>query len=107
MRKRILGAIVVIGSVAAVTGGAIALAGNDSEGGVTGPQADRAIRAALAATGGGTASAVERDSESGGSWEVEVRRPDGGIVDVRLDDRYRLVVVEGDQESSDRDDARG
>lgn len=108
MRKRISVAIVVIGVLAGITGGAIALAGNsDSEGGVTGPRADRAIRAALAATGGGTANAVERDGESGGTWEVEVMRADGGVVDVRLDDRYRLVGIDGDQESSDRDDARG
>jgi hypothetical protein len=58
-----IGAVVITAAV----GGAIAFASNDSEGVVTGRQADRAIHAALEATGGGTANAVERDSENGGS----------------------------------------
>lgn len=108
MRKRIVGGLVGIGVLVAAAGGAIALAGgSDSEGGVTGPQADRAIRAALEATGGGTANAVERDTENGATWEVEVSTPEGNTVDVRLDEQYRLVVIEGDRESSDDGDARG
>lgn len=108
MRKRVLGGIVVVGALAAVAGGAIAVAGgSDSEGGVTGPQADRAIRAALEATGGGTANAVERDSENGATWEVEVSTPEGNTVDVRLDDQYRLVIIEGDRESTDEGDGSG
>src|ERR671918_2179542 len=107
MRRRIVGGL-VLGALAAVAGGAIALAGtNDSEGDVTGPQADRAIRAALAATGGGTANAVERDSENGATWEVEVATPGGNTVDVRLDDQFRLVVIEDDQESAGDGDAGG
>jgi hypothetical protein len=95
-----VGVVVIVG---AITGGAIAFAGNDSEGGVTGPQSDRAARAALEATGGGTANAVERDGEDGGVWEVEVRKPDGSIVDVRLDGSYSVVTVEGDNEMADGD----
>lgn len=108
MKKSILRGLIAAGVLVAVAGGAIALAGGtDSEGGITGPQADRAIRAALAATGGGTANAVERDSENGATWEVEVSTPGGNTVDVRLDDQYRLVVIEGDGESADDGDARG
>lgn len=107
MRKRNV-ALIGFGVLIAMAGGAIAFAGgSDSEGGITGPQADRAIRAALAATGGGTANAVERDSENGATWEVEVSTPEGSTVDVRLDDQYRLVVIEGDRESADDGDARG
>jgi hypothetical protein len=108
MRKRIAVGLVLGGALAAAAGGAIALAGNsDSEGGVTGPQADRAIRAALEVTGGGTANAVERDNENGATWEVEVSTPEGNTVDVRLDDQYGLVIIEGDGESADDGDARG
>jgi len=94
---------VVLG--ATVTGGAIAFASSDGEGGVTGPQADRAVQAALAATGGGIANAVERDGESGGVWEVEVRKPDRAVVDVRLDGNYHVVVIEGDNEKADTNDS--
>jgi hypothetical protein len=95
-----IGAVVITAAV----GGAFAFAGNDSEGSVTGRQADRAIHAALEATGGGTANAVERDSENGGSWEVEVKKPDGAIVDVRLDSDYSVLMVEGDNETADTND---
>jgi hypothetical protein len=91
--------------ITAAIGGAFAFAGNDSEGSVTGGQADRAIHAALEATGGGTANAVERDSENGGSWEVEVKKPDGAIVDVRLNADYSVLMVEGDNETPDTNDA--
>jgi uncharacterized membrane protein YkoI len=70
----------------------------DSEGGATGSGADQAKAAALRITHGGNANAVERDSENGATWEVEVTKPDGKTVDVRLDDNYKLVVVEGDGE---------
>jgi hypothetical protein len=91
------GAIAAVG----ITGGAIAVAGGsgDQEGSATGPQADRAVAAALAETGGGRANAVERDSEDGAVWEVEVTRPDGVTVDVRLDGNMKVVVVERDSEA--------
>jgi uncharacterized membrane protein YkoI len=107
MRRRVVGAIVIAVALVAIAGGAIAVAGNDDEGGVTGPQADRAIRSALEATGGGTVGAVERDGENGGTWEVEVTKADGSTVDVRLDDRFDVLTIEGDQESNDSDDGQG
>jgi uncharacterized membrane protein YkoI len=63
-------------------------------------QADRAEEAALDATGGGTANSVERDGENGATWEVEVTKPDGTTVDVRLDASYAVVVIEGDSEDA-------
>ena len=54
---------------------------------------------ALRATGGGTANAVERDTENGGTWEVEITGNDGKTVDVRLDENYKVLVVEGDGEN--------
>ncbi len=47
-------------------------------------------------TNGGHANSVERDSENGATWEVEVTKPDGTTVDVRLDEGYGLVVIEND-----------
>ena len=96
-----IGSIVIIAGVGSV----VATANSDSEGGVTGREADRAIHAALEATGGGTANAVERDSENGAYWEVEVSTPDGRVVDVRLSRDYAVVVIEGDSEATDTGDA--
>jgi hypothetical protein len=67
---------------------------------VSGSGADQATAAALKITHGGHANAVERDSENGATWEVEVTKPDGKTVDVRLDQNYQLVVVEGDSEAN-------
>ena len=51
--------------------------------------------------------AYERDGEDGATYEVEVRKPDGSVVDVRLDASYGVVVIEGDQESNDGADDAG
>jgi hypothetical protein len=100
MRTRlIIGAAALAVAAGIATGGA-ALAGGSDDGDntVTGPQADAATDAALEATGGGQANSVERDSEDGATWEVEVTRTDGSTVDVRLDGDYQVVVIEGDSE---------
>lgn len=67
---------------------------------VSGSGADEATAAALKITDGGQANSVERDGENGATWEVEVTKSDGNTVDVRLDENYKLVVIEGDNESS-------
>ena len=97
-------AMIIGGIAAAVAAGGAGTAiatSNDDEGGATGQQADQAKASALKITHGGQANAVERDSENGATWEVEVTKPDGNTVDVRLDQNYQLVVVEGDNESGD------
>jgi hypothetical protein len=104
-RKTIV-ALGVAGIAALGVGGAALASGGDDggEGTVTGPRAGPATAAALRVTHGGTANSVERDGEDGATWEVEVTRPDGKTVDVRLDQRYELVVVEADGESNDSSD---
>jgi uncharacterized membrane protein YkoI len=82
--------------VAAATGGDDGPASHQ----YTQQQADAATQAALRATGGGTANSVETDSENGATYEVEVTKPDGTTVDVRLDEHYQVVVIEGDHEES-------
>jgi uncharacterized membrane protein YkoI len=79
--------------------GAAVAAGTDEDAKeqVSGPGADKARAAALAAHPG-TANSVERDSENGATWEVEVTGNDGKTVDVRLDQNYKVVVIEGDGE---------
>lgn len=100
MNRRIIGGLVGAGLVVASAAGvAVAAGGDDGDSSVTGPEADRAREAALKLTSGGTANSVERDSENGATWEVEVTRTDGSTVDVRLDEDYRLVVIEGDTEA--------
>jgi uncharacterized membrane protein YkoI len=102
MRKRIILGAGALGAVAAVVAGGVAVAGSGDDGSAshqyTQQQADAAKRAALQATGGGTVNSVESDNENGATYEVEVTRTDGTTVDVRLDETYRVVVIEGDSE---------
>jgi hypothetical protein len=97
--------MIVGGSILALSAGgagvAVAVGGDDGDAQATGPAADHAKRVALRITAGGRANAVEHGSENGGVWEVEVTKPDGNTVDVRLDENYDLVVVEGDSEAPD------
>jgi uncharacterized membrane protein YkoI len=53
------------------------------------------------ATGGGKVNQTELDNENGATYEVEVARTDGSTVDVRLDDNFKVVVVESDSEAGD------
>jgi uncharacterized membrane protein YkoI len=92
----IIGATVV----AALSGGAVAIAagGDDSQGPITGSALDRASTAALSHTGGGRVT----DSEVGDEesyYEVEVTRGDGSQVDVQLDRNFNVV--------GQKDDGRG
>jgi uncharacterized membrane protein YkoI len=103
MRKRTVVIAVAVSAAAIVTGGAIAVASGDNEGSITGPDADRAGRAALDATGGGTVLEVERD-DGGAAWEVEVRTPDGAVIEVRLDESFDVVSSGGDDDGAGEDD---
>ena len=110
MRKRMIiaGAATIVVVGAAGTGVAIAAGGEDdgpSSHQYTDAQRDAAVAAALEATGGGEANSVETDDENGATYEVEVTKPNGNTVDVRLDEKYQVVVIEGDDENADIDDS--
>ena len=100
--------LITVAALAALALGGAALAGaasGDSETGdtskaITGGAEAKAEQAALAATGGGEVNQTELDNENGATYEVEVTKPDGTTVDVRLDENYQVVVIEGDSEGS-------
>jgi uncharacterized membrane protein YkoI len=103
MRKGVVIAAAGAGAALAVTAGGVAVATSGDDGAAshqyTHKQSDAATKAALEATGGGTANSVETDNENGATYEVEVTKPDGATVDVRLDENYQVVVIEGDGDS--------
>src|SRR3954468_3973950 len=95
--------VVIIATTTALAAGGVGAvaaigSGDDGAGGATGPGAATATAAALKLVPGGSPNAGERDGENGATWEVEVRKPDGSTVDVRLDANYRKVVIESDSE---------
>ena len=105
MPRRLIAMGVAAAALGAAAYGGVALASGNGDGGdASGPAAEQAKAAAIAAVPGGPANAVERDSEDGATWEVEVAKPDGSVVDVRLDASYGVVVIEGDTESNETAD---
>jgi hypothetical protein len=96
-----------VAMLVALGGAGIAYAnGGDFEEQVTGPEADKAKSAAIAAVGGGTLTEVERDDGYGtsGVYEVEVTRDDGSQVEVHLDGDYNVVGQQADEDGpNDKD----
>ena len=90
----------------ALGGAGIAYAnGGDSEEQVTGPEAQKAKSAAIAAVGGGTVTELERDDGNAtGAFEVEVTRDDGSQLEVHLDGGYDVVGQQADEDGpNDKD----
>jgi hypothetical protein len=98
-------------AITALAAGAAGLAygvAGDSEEQVSGPGAEKAKRAALEAVGGGTVVGVEReDGDGAGAYEVEVERPDGSQVEVAIDDSYRSLGSEADDDTGGESDDDG
>ena len=68
---------------------------DDADQQLTGATLDRASKAALAKTGGGTVTDSER---SGQAFELEVTKDDGSQVDVILDAQFKVVSAALDHE---------
>jgi uncharacterized membrane protein YkoI len=108
MSTKIRKFLITLGALAALALGGAALAGAASNGDenekgdtskpIAGDSSARAEKAALAATHGGEVNQTELDGENGATYEVEVAKTDGSQVDVRLDDNFKVVVIEPDGE---------
>jgi len=97
-KKRI--AAIVGATVLLLTGSGVAIAAGDDDANetpITGAALLRAERAALAETGGGRVTATEVEDEES-RYEVEVTLDDGRQVDVQLDESFRVVSSEADEE---------
>ena len=110
MPKRMKQALVAVAALATIGLGAAALVQasarftEEDDAIVTGAQAEKAKAAALRATKGGTAQAVERDGDSGARWEVEVTTPGGASVEIQLDKNMRVVGEEQDDDAGDSEE---
>jgi uncharacterized membrane protein YkoI len=89
--------IAAAGLAVAVAGGLGASAAGDSDQELTGATRDQAVRAALAATRGGTVLETET-GDDGAAYGVEVRLPDGRQVEVNLDQSFKVIGQEPDED---------
>ena len=92
------GAVVVAAGV-----GGIAYAVADDRDELTGSTLDQASAAALKYVGEGKVTDSDRgDKDAPEAYEVEVTRPDGTEVDVRLDDKFAIISVDDDRPTQTR-----
>ena len=88
------------GLAVAMAGGLVAAAaatGGDNDQELTGATRDRAVAAALAATGGGSVLETEA-GDDGAAYGVEVRLDDGRQVEVNLDESFKVISQEPDED---------
>ena len=97
--------VATAGLVVAVAGGIAAAADGDSDQELTGSTRDKAVAAALAATGGGTVLETEA-GDDGAAYGVEIRLPDGRQVEVNLNDSFKVVGQEADEDRPGEDEGR-
>jgi hypothetical protein len=102
--------VVAVGAagVAVVAGGvgiAYGVGAGESEEAVTGPNAEKAIAAAVEQVGGGEVLEAEyQESGSQGVYEVEIRRPDGSVVEVNVSGGFDAVGTATDDEGAGEDE---
>ena len=102
-RTRWIAAAGLAMAVAALAAAASADGDSDSE--LTGSTRDRAVAAALAATGGGTVLETEAGDDNA-AYGVEVRLPDGRQVEVNLDRSFKVIGQEADEDKPGEDEGR-
>ena len=104
MSRKVLLIVAIALVVAAVSGGiAIAAGVGDADTPLTGASLQKATAAALVHTGGGTV--VESEvGDDGAAYDVEVRRPDGKIVEVQLDSSYGVIGQDTDDDGPNDND---
>jgi uncharacterized membrane protein YkoI len=95
-RTRWIAAAGVAGALM-VGGVAAAAADGDTDQELTGSTRDRAVNAALAATGGGTVLETEA-GDDGAAYGVEIRLADGRQVEVNLDQSFKVTGQEADED---------
>jgi uncharacterized membrane protein YkoI len=104
-RKRLIVAIVAALAAIGIGAGAVVAAGDDDDQPLKGDPRAKAMAAALEHVGGGNVIDTEV-GDDGAAYGVEIRRPDGSVVEVNLDRDFRVIATEGDDDGpADTDDA--
>jgi Peptidase propeptide and YPEB domain len=101
--------VAIAAAVAAVAAGGVGIAyavgGGESEEQVTGPEAKKAIAAALDQVGGGEVLEAEyQEAEGTGVYEVEIQRPDGSQVEVHVSGDYQALGTAADDDTGSEDE---
>jgi uncharacterized membrane protein YkoI len=109
MNRKLVLIVACVLALGAISGGIAIAAGGGDEKPLTGSTLEQATAAALAHTGGGTVVETET-GDDGAAYGVEIRLADGTQVEVDLDENFKVIGREtdddgaNDQEGPDDDD---
>ncbi len=104
-KKRIV-VVAIAGLVLAGIGSGVVLAGSGDDEPLSGSTYDRAAETALGHVGEG--SVIETEvGDDGAAYGVEIRKDDGSVVEVNLDQDFNVVGTERDDDGADDEDEAG
>ena len=102
MKRRTTWIVAGVAAAAIAIGGvgmALANGGSDTDAPLTGTDLDRATQAALEHTGGGTVIESEI-GDDGAAYSVEIKKDDGTVVEVQLDESFNVTGDEADDDGA-------
>lgn len=102
----IAGVVAALAVIGAGTGIGIAATGGDDDTPLTGDTLEQATAAALDHVGGGTVVETEV-GDDGAAYGVEIRLDDGRQVEVNLDEDFRVIGDEPDDDGPGGEDDEG
>ena len=102
--RLIAGGALTVALIGAGTGMAVAGSNDESSdgGALSGSTREKAVAAALVATGGGRVSEAEH-ADDGGTYSVEVIVDSGRHIEVKLDDNFHVIKQAKDDDGSGND----
>lgn len=105
MNRRNRWIALVVAVLAIGVGASIAIANGAADGDtpLTGTDLDRATQAALEHTGGGTVIESEV-GDDGAAYGIEIRKDDGSVVEVNLDESFNVIGSEADDDGAGGED---
>ena len=101
-KKVIAAAVAAVAAVGIGTGAVLAAAGDDDKP-LEGNAYERATAAAVEYVGGGTVIETEV-GDDGAAYGIEIRKNDGTIVEVNLDENFEVIGAEPDDDGADEDE---
>jgi hypothetical protein len=104
-RKLVIAAVAAVAVVGIGTGAVLAVNGDDDRP-LRGNALERASAAAIEHVGGGRVIETEV-GDDGAAYGVEILRPDGSVVEVSLDQEFRVIGTEGDDDTTGETEGAG
>ena len=102
-KRKLIVAVVAVLAVLGAGSGVVLASASDDDKPLKGEALDQASSAALEHVGGGTVVETEV-GDDGSAYGVEVRKDDGSVVEVNLDENFKVIGAEPDDDGPNDSD---